>query len=342
MKAAIVNAYGSPDVLTIDQVEVPAIGDRDVLIRVHASPVTQGDRRLRSSDFPGFTWLPGRLMTGLSRPRNRIPGTQFAGRVVAIGDAVTRFEVGDDVFGGTMHSAQAEYLSMPEDGALARMPGELGHAEAAAVPYGAVTALHFLRDMARVQPGERVLIVGASGGVGRFAVQIARHLGAEVTGVASGDLALVRELGADRVIDYRTEDITGGDRDDDRRYHVIFDTSGALGFRRARHALTATGRFLSLMMSIPLLFQTLITAIFRKGRRALTGVALATPELLEQVRELVDTGAIRPVLDRRFPLKRIADAHVRLETARPHGSVVVTLAPIAVCTPRSSIHLANS
>lgn len=322
MKAAITTAYGSPDVLQIVDVETPEIGDRDVLIRVHASPVTQGDRRLRASDFPGVTWFPGRLMIGLWRPRHRIPGTQFAGRVVAIGDNVTRFKVGDDVFGGTLHSAQAEYLSMPEDGALAHMPANLDHTDAAAVPYGAVTALVFLRDIARVQPGERVLIMGASGGVGRFAVQIAKHLGAQVTGAASADLDLVRELGADHVIDYKRDDFTH----DRERYDVIFDTSGALGFGQSRRALTPTGRFVSLIVSTRLLFHVLVTSIFRKGRRALVGVAMAKPAYLEQVCALVEAGAIRPVLDRRYPLEQIVDAHAHLETARPRGSVVMTMA----------------
>ena len=325
MKAATTTAYGSPDVLQITEVATPDLGARDVLVRVHASPVTQGDRRLRASDFPGFTWLPGRLMIGITRPRHRIPGTQFAGRVVAIGDAVTRFSVGDDVFGSTMHSAQAEFLSIPEDGPIARMPGQLDHAEAAAVPYGAVTALHFLRDMAAVQPGQRVLIVGASGGVGRFAVQIARHLGAVVTGAASSDFELVRQLGADRVIDYNAEPIVGATG----QYDVIFDTSGAIGFRQCRHALTDKGRFLSLIVSARLLWQMLVTSIFRRGRRAHVGVALASAALLEDVRELVEAGALRPVLAQRYPLEHIARAHTDLETAGKRGSLVLLMDPAA-------------
>jgi NADPH:quinone reductase-like Zn-dependent oxidoreductase len=161
------------------------VGPRDILIRVHASTVTQGDRRLRAADYPGITSLLGRVFTGVFRPRHRIGGSNFAGRVVNVGAEVNRFAVGDDVFGSTLHGAYAEYLAVREDSAVERMPESTGYAEAAVLPYGGGSALAFLRDLGRVQPGERVLIVGASGGVGRFAVQVARQLDAHVTAVCN-------------------------------------------------------------------------------------------------------------------------------------------------------------
>jgi len=321
MKAAITPKYGTPDVLSMTEVSRPEVGNHDVLVEVRASVVTQGDRRLRAADFPGISWLPGRLMMGLFRPKNPVPGTAFAGRVVAVGKAVTRFAEGDDVFGGCMHGAHAEYLAVPEDSPIAPMPRDLDYAEAAAVPYGAITALVFLRDIAKVQAGERVLVIGASGGVGRFGVQLAHHLGADVTGVCSRDHDLVRDLGAGRVIDYTKEDFT----DNGERYDVIFDTTLDNNFRRSCGSLTSRGRYLSLHMSASLLFQMGLTALTasRGGPRALSGVAMGDPKQMEAVRELVDEGALRPVIAKSFPLEGLADAHVFLEEGRARGSVVI-------------------
>ena len=322
MLAAIQNRYGAPDVLTVAEVEAPTVGEREILVRVHASPITQGDRRLRAADFPGITRVLGRLAIGVFGPRHRVPGTGFAGRVVAVGASVTRYAVGDDVFGSAMHGAHAELLTMAEDGPVARMPRGFGYDEAAALPYGGVTALRFLRDFGGVQPGQRVLILGASGGVGRLAVQLAHHLGAEVTGVASGDQAeLVRSLGADHVIDYQREDFTRGER----RYDVILDTGDRSSFGRARGSLTPTGRYLSLHVSLRVLFQAAYTRL-RGGRRAMFGVAFGDAEDIDAVRQLAEDGALRPVLDRSYPLGEIARAHAHLEQAHPHGSVIVTVA----------------
>src|SRR5262245_52694462 len=172
MRAAVTPSYGPPGVLEMRDVPVPRPGDHDIIVEVRATTVTAGDVRLRTADFPSITALPGRLMVGVLRPKQGVQGTMFAGRVVEIGRAVTRYAIGDDVFGSAMHGAFAEYLRMPEGGVLAKMPSNVGYHEAAAVPYGGVTALRFLRDVASVRPGDRVLVVGASGGVGRFAVQI--------------------------------------------------------------------------------------------------------------------------------------------------------------------------
>ena len=321
MKAAVTPAYGSADVLETRELPTPIIGDHDVLIQVRATPVTEGDRRLRSADFPSISALPGRLMIGVRRPKHAVQGTMFAGRVVAVGRAVTRYAVGDDVFGSTDHGAYAEYLAMPEDGSMAKMPSTLGHDEAAAVPYGAVTALRFLRDLGGVKPGDHVLILGASGGVGRFAVQLAKHLGAEVTGVCSREgFDLVRSLGADHLIDYQTESYS----DNGRLYDVIFDIADATTFACARSSLKADGRYLTLFVSVGILLQMALTSV-GGGQKAKFGIAMGTRDDLEELARLVERGIIRPVVARRFAFERIADAHVAAETGSVHGSVVVTL-----------------
>ncbi len=322
MLAATQRHYGAPNILTLEQIEDPTPGAHDIIVRVHASPVTQGDRRLRASDFPALTWLPGRLMVGLTRPRRPTQGTQFAGRVVAVGDQVTRFAVGDDVFGGTDHGAYAELLRVSEDAPMARLPAGWGHAEAASMPYGGVTALVFLGQMAKLTPGEHVAVVGATGGVGRMAVQVAKALGAEVTAVCSKDHALMRELGADHVVDRTTEDFTAHTG----RYDVLFDTSGRVPFVRCRSALTARGRYVTLYMTARGLWEMAWTGL-RGGQRSLCGVALGDRELFAELAELMSSGALRPVVAQRFPLTQIVAAHERVDAGGLSGDVVVECAP---------------
>ncbi len=322
MKAAFHTQFGSPDVLRLEDVDAPVAGPGEVLVQVHASPVTEGDRRLRAADFPGIGAIAGHLMFGVRRPKYPIPGTNFAGRVVAVGADVTRFAVGDDVFGSCDRAAQAEYLAVAEDGNIAKIPGTVGYAEAAAVPYGAVTALAFLRDIARVQPGESVLIVGASGGVGRFAVQIARHLGAQVTGVCSGpNAAMVRELGAHEVIDYRTTDYTKTGK----TYDVIFDTASGHGFRSSKKSLNPGGRYVTVYLDLLVLFQMLLTSVIGRKRVA-SSVVLGSPDLTRDVALLLEQGAIWPVIAARYPLANVADAHHEQQRAgRLAGAVVVAV-----------------
>jgi NADPH:quinone reductase-like Zn-dependent oxidoreductase len=317
MRAALTTTYGPAEVLEVRDVPRPTPGAHEVLVEVHASPVTAGDQRLRAADFPGIMALFGRLLLGLLRPRRAVQGTNFAGRIVAVGREVTRYAVGDDVFGMTPHGAYAEYLVVPEDGPMARKPARLGYDEAAALPYGAVTALHFVRDLGAVRPGDKVLVLGASGGVGRFAVQIAKHLGAEVTGVCSaGNFELVRGLGADHVLDHRTTDFTRLPE----RYDVIFDVAGVSTFSRSRSSLSGEGRYLTLFMSIGLVLQMLVTGK-RRGPKAKSAIVLGDRNQVEQVRELAERGVLRPVLAQSFPLERIAEAHA----ARAVGTVTVAL-----------------
>jgi NADPH:quinone reductase-like Zn-dependent oxidoreductase len=321
MQAATNERYGDPEVLSLSEIPKPIIRPKEILVQVRASDVTQGDRRLRAADFPGLSAFFGRLMFGFFSPRNSVGGTSFAGRVVEVGAEVTRFAVGDDAFGGVMRGAYAEYLAVPEDDALAKMPANTSYAEAAALPYGAVTALVFLRDLAKVQPGERVLVVGASGGVGRMAVQMAKHLGAHVTGVVGRDEDLVRSLGASEVINHKEEDFTKSGK----RWDVIFDATEGEHFRSFRASLTSVGRYLTLYMTMRVLFQMAFTAM-RGGPRAIAGVALGAAGQLEDVRALVEEGALRPVIAERYPFEEIVSAHARLEGRRPRGSVVVEIA----------------
>ena len=321
MKAAVYENYGPAEVVEIRDVARPEIGERQVLVQTFATSVTTADWRIRASAFPGAMWLPGRLMFGLLRPRNRVLGMEFAGRVVSVGEKVTRFRMGDAVFGFASSGAHAEYLAMAEDGAIAAKPASLGYDEAAAVPFGALSALVFLRDFAKIRLGQKVLVLGASGGVGAYAVQLARHFGASVTGVTStANVDLVRSLGADRVIDYTKEDFSaekGG-------YDLILDTAGITTFRRAKCALNAKGVFLPIEFGPREMMQALFTSC-RRGKRVVVGISNDTGKDLAIVRDLLEKGDIRPVIDGTWPLERIADAYRRVESRHKTGSVVVTV-----------------
>ena len=327
MRAAITPVYGPAHVLQSREVPVPVAGAHDVLVQVRATTVTAGDLRLRAADFPSITALLGRLMLGWRRPKKPIQGTIFAGRVVAVGSAITRYAVGDDVFGTTNDGTYAEYLAMPEEAAMTRMPPRIGYEEAVAIPYGAITALRFLQDLASVRSGEQVLIVGASGGVGRFAVQLAKHLGAEVTAVCAGRNAdLVRSLGADHVVDHERDDFTQtGDR-----YDVVFDTAGVTTFGRCRRILPRDGHYLTLFISVGVLVRMALASLGR-GPKVTWAIAFPRKVDMERVRKLVEQDVFRPVLGPRFALEDIAEAHVVAETRRVAGSVIVTVA-----TPQTS------
>lgn len=318
MRAAIQKVYGGPDVLAVGEVADPALGARDVLVEIHASPVTYGDRRLRAADFPPLFAPIAPLFLGWSGPR-RPPGSMFAGRVVAVGAQVTGFRVGEDVFGASLSGAYAERLAVPESGVIARMPAGITHAEAAALPYGACTALYFLRELGKVRPGQRLLVVGAAGGVGDFAVQIGKALGAHVTAVcARRSFDRMGQIGADRCVDYTTEDFAASGE----RWDVIFDTIGAAPYGRVRRVLSRGGTLLSLEMSLGVLLWSLVAPAF--GRRAKTGGTMGDPALLRAVADLVTRGALRPHLRAVYPLDEVARAHADAERRGVDGVVLVT------------------
>ena len=327
MQAATYTTYGGPEVVTLRDIPRPAPKRSEILVRVGAAGVTTADWRLRAAAFPGpLMQVAGRLMFGLRRPRKPVLGGDFAGTVEAVGAGVTAFAPGDRVFGFSGHGAHAEYLVMPEKGAIAPIPPGLTELQAAALPFGGLAALAFLADFGRLKAGERVLVVGGSGGVGVYAVQIARALGAEVTAVASaGRAELLKSLGAEQVIDYRTGPIAAQARG---RFDVILDTVGALDYAAAAPLLATGGRF------VPLNFGLRDMLAKRRARRAGHEIVIAvsgdTRDGLERLSALVAKGQLRPVIDRALPFARIREAHAHVEGRHRAGSVVLGIRPEAL------------
>lgn len=331
MKAVVYTQYGSPDVLHIEEIAKPTPKDNEILVRVHATPINFGDTLARrfsqvsTQEFhmPFFMWLPARIAMGLTRPKNTILGSEFAGEVEATGKAVTRFKTGDAVFGYRAMSfgANAEYLCMPEDGIVTIKPANMTYEEAASVPYGALTALSLLRK-ANIQGGQKVLINGASGGIGSYALQLARYFGAEVTGVCGTPrLELVKSLGADKVIDYTREDFTSNGE----TYDLIFDVLGKSSFSRCKSSLKPNGRLFYASFKMKQLFQMLWTSI-TGGKRVICTLSNEKPEDLIFLKELIEAGKIKSVVDRCYPLEQTAEAHRYVETGLKTGSVVIAVA----------------
>ena len=337
MQAVVWTAYGPPDVLQPQEVARPAPGADEVLIKVHAATVIAGDCEMRRLQFPLALRIPMRLYVGWRKPQ-RVPimGQEMAGEVVAAGEAVARFQVGDRLFGATgmRFGAYAEYLCLPEKAVLARMPAGLGYGEAAGIPVGGIEALHFLRA-AGISRGQSVLINGAGGSIGTLAVQIARTLGAEVTAVDSGEkLAMLRSLGAAHVIDYTREDFTKSGR----RYDVILDVVGKSHYGRALDTLNAGGRY---VIANPQLWHRLRGPLssWRSGKRVICWTNRTTSEeqvLLDDLAAMVEAGTLRPVIDRRYPLAQTADAHRYVDSGRKQGNVIIDVADASGASGASS------
>lgn len=322
MRAAVYRRYGPPDVVRVEEWPDPEPGPSDLLIRVEASALSTADWRMRAAAFPGILWLPGRAMTGLLRPKHPVLGADISGEVLAAGPAVTRFAVGDRVFGTVGRGGHAELLTAPETATLLPIPEGLSAAEAAALPFGALCAVVFLRDVARLGPGQSALIVGGSGNVGCYAIQVARHLGAHVTAMASAASAdLMRSLGADAVLDYRTDDPA----ETEAPYDLVFDTVGATDWARMRGALRRDGLFLPLNFGGRTLWH-MVRAKMSGGPRLKLHVNADRTEDLQWVVDRIAEGAIRPVIDRRFALDDIAAAHAHVETRHRQGAVVIDVA----------------
>ncbi len=324
MKAIVYHKYGPPDVVTLAEVPKPVPRDNEVLVRIVATTVTTGDWRARSLNMPAGFGLLGRLAFGVFGPRKPILGTELAGEIEAVGRAVTRFMPRDQVFAfpAAAYGGHAEYRTMPEDGMIALKPANLSFEEAAALSFGGTTALSILKDKGGIKRGDKVLIVGASGGVGTAAVQLAKHFGAEVTGVCSAaNLGLVRSIGADRVIDYTREDFAASGE----TWDIIFDTTGTAPFSRCGHALKQGGRLLVVQGSFA---QALGLGRPSKasGRKVIADVAAVRPEQLRYLAGLAGAGAFRPVIDRLYPLEHAAEAHAYVDTGRKRGNVVMTVA----------------
>jgi NADPH:quinone reductase-like Zn-dependent oxidoreductase len=328
MKAAVCRVYGGPDVVEVRDVPAPVAKPDEILIRIFASTVSSGDARMRGARFPKGFGLLGRFFLGLTGPRTPILGTELAGVVEAVGTQVMRYRPGDKVFAftGIGMGCHAELKAMHEVGPIAKIPAGFTFDEAAAISFGGTTALYFLRDIAGVQSGERVLVNGASGAVGSAAVQLARHFGAHVTGVCSAaNAGLVRSLGADEVIDYAATDFaTSG-----ARWDVILDTVGNASFARCRNALSEKGRLLLLVAGLG----DLLMAPLHSRSSGLKVAGGAAPERAEDLAALVilcETAAFKPLIDSRFPLERIAEAHARADSQRKVGSVVVTIGSVGI------------
>lgn len=323
MKAIVATAYGGPEVLQLKEVAKPTPKDNEILVKVHATTVNAGDSRMRSFTVPPLLWLPARLALGFSKPKHPIYGMELAGEVEAVGSAVQRFTPGDQVVASTFaeqFGAHAEYKCLPEDGVVVRKPQHLSYAEAATLPIGAQTALYFLKA-ANIQPGQRVLIYGASGSVGTFAVQLAKYFGAEVTGVCSTrNVALAKSLGADMVIDYTREDFT----QNGTTYDVVFDTVGKTTFAQCQGVLKRTGHYLHTALELPGLkgrWYALTT-----GKQVVGGTAVPRIEALTFLKDLSEMGRLKPVIDRCYPLERMVEAHRYVDQGHKTGNVVITVA----------------
>jgi len=320
MKAVVYTNYGPPEVLQLKEVEKPTPKDNEVLIKVYATSVTKYDCWERSCTAPTGFWLFARIASGIRKPKKTILGTELAGEIEAIGKDVKLFKKGDQVFAFTGLGTYAEYICLPEDGALAIKPVNMTYEEAAAIPYGGLTALYFLRK-GNIQSGQKVLIYGASGGVGNYAVQLAKYFGAEVTGVCSTTkLEMVKSLGADKVIDYTKEDFTKSGE----AYDVIFDTVGKSSVSGCKRSLKKKGFYIFATFGLPKLVQILWLSM-TSSKKVIIGLLKERAEDLIFLKELIEAGKIRVVIDRTYPLEQTAEAHSYVEKGRAKGKVVITL-----------------
>jgi NADPH:quinone reductase-like Zn-dependent oxidoreductase len=316
MKAVYCTAYGAPEVLKIVDIPKPIISEDELLIRIHATAVNSGDVRIRKAD----PWAV-RLFFGLIKPKNPILGAVFSGEVEAIGKSVTRFKVGDAVFGssGMGFGAYAEFKTIQETATLALKPELINHIEAATIPFGAMTALDFIQK-ANLQVGQKVLIYGASGAVGSAAVQLAKSYGAEVTAVCSGsNMDLMKKIGADKVLNYQKEDLSANNI----LYDVIYEAVNKLSFSESIKYLKKEGVLILGAAGLPQMLRAGFARL--SGRKVLTGVIKESAQGMNVVKDLIEEGKYQPVLDRTFTLDQIVAAHEYVDLGHKKGNVGVTI-----------------
>jgi NADPH:quinone reductase-like Zn-dependent oxidoreductase len=328
MKAIVWTKYGPPDVLIFKEVEKPTPKDHEVLIRIHATTVTAGDTEMRNLKFPIYISLPMRLWKGPIRPRGTsILGTELAGEIEAVGKDTKQFKEGDQVFGsaGLSFGANAEYICLPEEpgemeGGVAIKPANMTYEEAATVPFGGRDSLHFLRK-GNIQSGQKILINGAGGSIGTFAIQLAKYFGAEVTAVDSmGKLDMLRSIGADRVVDYTQEDFT----ENGEIYDVIFDVVGTISFSRSEGSIAQNGTYLLANPGLSQMVRGLRTRM-TSTKKVIMETASPTTDDLVFLRELIEAGKLKSVIDRSYPLKQIVEAHRYVESGGKMGNLVITV-----------------
>lgn len=322
MKAVIAERYGTPEVLKFQEIAMPEPQADEVLIRIHATTVTSGDCRVRSARTPLGFGLMMRLVFGIFKPRQPVLGSELAGVVESVGKDVRKFKVGDQVvaFCGISMGCHAEYKCMPENGVVVLKPACLDFGEAAALCFGGTTALDFLRR-AKLQSGEKVLVIGASGSVGTAAVQLARHMGADVTGICStANVELVSSLGANRVIDYTREDFTQSSE----TYDVIVDAVGHASFLQCNDSLKVGGRLLLLVAGLPEMLRIPWVAL-TSSKRIIAGPAAERTEDVRYLVKLAEAGEFKSVIDRRYPFQQITEAHRHAGTGHKKGNVVIML-----------------
>ncbi len=321
MKVVVCTKYGSPDVLQLKEVERPIPKDKEMLVKIKVSIVTAADSMMRK----GVPYI-GRLFMGLTKPKYPVTGTGFAGEVVALGKAVKRFEIGDEVFGESVFGAgtNAEYLLIQEDGVIAKKPQNMTFEAVAPTSDGPLTSLNLLRDKAKIKEGQSILIIGASGSLGTAGVQLAKHFGAKVTGVCStSNLEMVKMLGADKVIDYTVVDFTK----EAETYDIIYDTVGKSSFSKCKHVLSKHGIYLSPVLDFSSLFHMMTISVFSNKKVIFDATGMRpVPELrslLHELKELMELGKLKSVIDRRYPLEQIVEAHEYVDTGHKKGNLVI-------------------
>ncbi|MDX2430384.1 MAG: NAD(P)-dependent alcohol dehydrogenase [Bacteroides sp.] len=317
MKAIELTKYGAPENLQMKEIEKPLPKDNEILIKIHATAVSSGDARMRRAD-PFII----RLIFGFKKPRKAVLGGVVAGEIEAIGKKVTNFKPGDQVFGssGMNFGAHAEYVSVPEDAVMALKPDNMSYEEAAAIPFGATSSMHFLK-IANIQEGQKILIYGASGALGTMAVQLARNYGAETTAVCSAANAdLMKSLGADHVIDYTKEDFT----ENGEKYDVIFDTVGKSPFRKSLKSLSKNGYLLLASAGVGTMLGSAIRSMFI-SKKIVSGVIKETTEDMNFFKNEIEKGRLKAVIDRSYPLEQIAEAHAYVDKGHKKGNVVISI-----------------